>query len=369
MDLVLHQYPRFLDLSLHGSFCVAGILTGGDTEGVESNSSFVRHSRRLDPTADRDRRCQARQAQKKRLDELHRGNVVAHQPLLHGPRDRNVKESARREAARALAERYDTPQPSHEAYRLPKETRRRSPLVPHPKKSRRFRPSSSEPTSTATKITEPNPLSNIWKTLCQIRLWNLFKQNPPVVTALARLPIDPISDLNEVFPPTSAEFLPKGIPVDPDRKSPWADSWGPRPSTLRRPILQRLNTYASTHPLLVGINATGISYENLLQLIRDFGDHPVLKHAASTKFRTAVLAAVPVASAHDLTGSYIVPWSELEQVKFPPLVLEYDGNFKRIAMKLPNKTSTQVMVYFTEHYQELIKTDIVQHIMQHLPIL
>lgn len=139
--------------------------------------------------------------QKKRLDELHRGNVVAHQPLLHGPRDRNVKESARRcacscwlfcrcligfevspelsalllrrEAARALAERYDTPQPSHEAYRLPKETRRRSPLVPHPKKSRRFRPSSSEPTSTATKITEPNPLSNIWKTLCQIRLWNL----------------------------------------------------------------------------------------------------------------------------------------------------------------------------------------------------
>jgi hypothetical protein len=103
----------------------------------------------------------------------------------------------------------------------------------------------------------------------------------------------------------------------------------------------------------VGINATGLSYENLLQSIRDFGDHPVLKHAASTKFRTAVLAAVPVASAHDLTGSYIVPWSELEQgkrittniiempnafsVKFPPLVLEYDGNFKRIAMKLPNK--------------------------------
>ncbi|KAJ7854816.1 hypothetical protein B0H14DRAFT_3136463 [Mycena olivaceomarginata] len=264
--------------------------------------------------------------QKKRLDELHRGNVVAHQPLLPGPRDRNVKESARREAARALAERYDTPQPSHEAYRLPKETRRRSPLVPHPKKSRRFRPSSSEPTSTATKITEPNPLSNIWKTLCQIRLWNLFKQNPPVATALARLPIDPISDLNEVFPPTSAEFVPKGTPVDPDRKSPWADSWGPRPSTLRRPILERLNT-------------------------------------------TAVLAAVPVASAHDLTGSYIIPWSELEQVKFPPLVLEYDGNFKRIVMKLPNKTSTQVMVYFTEHYQELIKTDIVQHIMQHLPIL
>ncbi|KAJ7756115.1 hypothetical protein B0H14DRAFT_3166372 [Mycena olivaceomarginata] len=280
--------------------------------------------------------------QKKRLDELHRGNVVAHQPLLHGPRDRNAKESARREAVRALAERYDTPQPSHEAYRLPKETRRRSPLVPHPKKSRRFRPSSSEPTSTATKITEPNPLSNIWKTLCQIRLWNF------------------------------AEFVPKGTPVDPDRKSPWADSWGPRPSTLRRPILERLNTYASTHPLLVGINATGLSYENLLQLIRDFGDHPVLKHAASTKFRTAVLAAVPVASARDLTGSYIVPWSELEQVKFPPLVLEYDGNFKRIAMKLPNKTSTQVMVYFTEHYQELIKTDIVQHIMQHLqhlPIL
>ncbi|KAJ7868966.1 hypothetical protein B0H14DRAFT_299681 [Mycena olivaceomarginata] len=283
---------------------------------------------RLDPTADRDRRCQLDRPQKKRLYELHRGNVVAHQPLLHGPRDRNVKESARRSLRSCL--RFFS------VGRLPGPWRRDT--TPHSRRTKRTvcqrRREDAVPWfHIPRKAAASGPL----QTLCQIRLWNLFKQNPPVATALARLPIDPISDLNEVFPPTSAEFLPKGTPVDPDRKSPWADSWGPRPSTLRRPILGRLNTYASTHPLLVGINATGISYENLLQLIRDFGDHPVLKHAASTKFRTAVLAAAPVASAHDLTGSYIVPWSELEQVKFLPLVLEYDGNFKRIAMKLPNK--------------------------------
>ncbi|KAJ7820656.1 hypothetical protein B0H14DRAFT_3147058 [Mycena olivaceomarginata] len=318
-----------------GIFCKTWVI-----RAIRINiSSFVRHPRRLDPTADRDRRCQARQAPEEtpvRIASRKRRRSSASSTRSQGPQRKRVCTEG---GCQGLGGEI----------RHPTAVARSVPSAKGDEKTQ----------SLGSTSQEKPPLPALFK----------FKQNPPVATALARLPIDPISDLNEVFPPTSAEFLPKGTPVDPDRKSPWADSWGPRPSTLRRPILGRLNTYASTHPLLVGINATGISYENLLQLIRDFGDHPVLKHAASTKFRTAVLAAAPVASAHDLTGSYIVPWSELEQMKFPPLVLEYDGNFKRIAMKLPNKTSTQVMVYFTEHYQELIKTDIVQHIMRHLPIL
>ncbi|KAJ7812218.1 hypothetical protein B0H14DRAFT_3150425 [Mycena olivaceomarginata] len=249
--------------------------------------------RRLDPTADRDRRCQARQAPEETPGRIasRKRRSSASSTGSQGPQRKRVCTEVSPELSALLLTQL-----SHEAYRLPKETRRRSPLIPHPKKTRRFRPSSSEPT--ATKITEPNPLSNSWKTLCQIRLWNLFKQNPPVATALARLPIDPVSDLNEVFPPTSAEFVPKGTPIDPGRQSPWADSWGPRPSTSEGPFRS--------------------DWTHMLLPIRYFGDHPALKHGVSTKFRTAVLAAaaVPVVSAHDLTGSYMVSWSELEQVCF-----------------------------------------------------
>ncbi|KAJ7842036.1 hypothetical protein B0H14DRAFT_3140057 [Mycena olivaceomarginata] len=194
--------------------------------------------RRLDPIADRDRNFQALQAPEETPGRIasrkRRRSSASSAAGSQGPQRKRVcmevspELSAlllRRQAARALAEKYDTTQLSHEAYRLPKVTRRRSPLIPHPKKGRRFWPSSSEPTITATKITEPNPLSNIWKTLCQIRLWNLFKQNPPVATALARLRIDPISDFIEVFLPTSAEFVPKGTPIDPGRQTPWASAF------------------------------------------------------------------------------------------------------------------------------------------------
>ncbi|KAJ7801801.1 hypothetical protein B0H14DRAFT_3155387 [Mycena olivaceomarginata] len=304
-------------------------------------------SGRLDPTADRDWRCQARQAPEEtpgRIASRKRRRSSASSTRSQGPQRKRVCTEGGCQGLggeirhpTAVARSVPSAKGDEKTQSLGFTSQEKPPL-----------PALFKAQPVVEYLGRPFVKSGYGTYVAPISLPR-FKQNPPVATTLARLPIDPISDMNEVIPPTN--------------------SWGPRPSTLRRPILERLNTYASTHPLLVGINATGLSYENLLQSIRDFGDHPVLKHAASTKFRTAVLAAVPVASAHDLTGSYIVPWSELEQVKFPPLVLEYDGNFKRIAMKLPNKTSTQVMVYFTEHYQELIKTDIVQHIMQHLPIL
>ncbi|KAJ7837886.1 hypothetical protein B0H14DRAFT_2790423 [Mycena olivaceomarginata] len=115
----------------------------------------------------------------------------------------------RREAANALAEKYDAGEISHGAYPLSTNARRRSLLIPHLAQNGSFHPP-IEPT--AAKI--PNPYSNMWKTVCRI---HLFQQNRMLTGS--RLPVEPTSDLNDIFP---AEFTPKGTPIDPNRQYPWA---------------------------------------------------------------------------------------------------------------------------------------------------
>ncbi|KAJ7919990.1 hypothetical protein B0H13DRAFT_2427037 [Mycena leptocephala] len=239
----------------------------------------------------------------------------------------------RREAAKALAKRYDVGERSDEAHLLLTERRRRSPLIPHLKKSRSFHASSE---STPAKIADPSPYSNIWRTVWEIRMSHVLTQNPPLPIASARFPLGPVAGLNEIFPPTSAEFTPKGTPIDSSRRSEWANSWGPQPR-----ILARFE-----------------SYQGVLHSFRDLGDHPLLKHTALKKFSAALITAGHVVATRDLAASYIAPWSRLEEIKFPVLVLGYNGNFKHIAVQLPNKTTAQVMVYFKDHSQELAKMDI-----------
>ncbi|KAJ7483032.1 hypothetical protein B0H11DRAFT_1914774 [Mycena galericulata] len=257
----------------------------------------------------------------------------------------------RGKVAKLLTERYDAEETTHASQPLSK-TRRRSPLVPHIRKGRRSH-SSSEPA--ATEIPEPNPCSNIWRTVCEIQLWNFFTQNPlGVPTESTRVLAGPVWGLKEILSPTTAEFVPKGTPSDPSRKTKWADGWGPRSSVaasatalvLRKRILNQLDIY-----------------ENVLHLFRQFGDRSALWSAVCTKFGASLLAASHAVAPHDLARSYTVSWSESElgfSVKFPVLVLAYGDNFKCIAINLPNKTTTQVMAHFGNHCQEVEKIDIAQ---------
>ncbi|KAJ7845968.1 hypothetical protein B0H14DRAFT_3138960 [Mycena olivaceomarginata] len=109
----------------------------------------------------------------------------------------------RRAASKALQESYAAGEMSHEAHPPPIKARRRSPLIPNLKSSRSFHP----PIELTTAIPEPNPYSNMWRTVCR-KLFLRFEQNPAVLTGSARFPVGPISGLNDIFPPIT-EFTPK----------------------------------------------------------------------------------------------------------------------------------------------------------------
>ncbi|KAJ7878927.1 hypothetical protein B0H13DRAFT_2051731 [Mycena leptocephala] len=211
---------------------------------------YLRQSPRISkPPTDRDRRSQARQSreestprltpQKRRSPALSQGLRTEWSALL-----------IRRKAAKLLTERYDAEETTHES-QSPSKMRRRSPLVPHIRKSRR----SSEPA--VTEIPEPNPCSNIWRTdyylflnLIPIASANFTKNPLGVLTELTRVPAGPVRGLDQILSPTIAEFVPKGTPSDPSRKSKWADGWGPQPSVaasvtaLVLRILNQLDMYA-----------------------------------------------------------------------------------------------------------------------------
>ncbi|KAJ7937501.1 hypothetical protein B0H13DRAFT_1943778 [Mycena leptocephala] len=236
----------------------------------------LRQSPRISkPPTDRDGRSQARQSREESTQRL--TPRKRRSPTLSEGSQRKrlhteipIEWSAlliRRKAARLLTERYDAEETTHES-QPPSKTRRRSPLVPHVRKGRRSH-SSSEPA--ATEISEPNPCSNIWRTVCEIRSWNFFTKNPlGVPTESTRVPAGPVWGLNEILSPTIAEFVPKGTPSDPSRKSKWADGWGPRPSVaasvtalvLRKRILNHLNTYAC----FFYTSAIGVNSINMCQL-------------------------------------------------------------------------------------------------------
>ncbi|KAJ6607635.1 hypothetical protein B0H10DRAFT_2070930 [Mycena sp. CBHHK59/15] len=325
---------------------------------------YLRRSPRISPTS-RDCRSQARQSREESTERLmprkRRSPTLSH----GGQRKRSRTEipiewSAlliRRKAAQLLIKRYDTEGTTHES-RPPSQARRRSPLVPHFQESC-LSHSSSKPAK--TEKPEPNPCSNIWRTVCEIWLRNFFTQTPlGVLSESTRVPTGPVWGLDQILSPTIAESVPKGTSSDPSRNSQWADGWGPQPSVaasvtaliLRKRFLNKLHTY-----------------ENVLHLFQQFEDQSALWSAVCTKFEASLLAAYLAVEAHDLAGLYTVTWSESELVKFPVLVLAYGDNFKRIAIHLPNKTTTQAMAHFHNHCKELEKIDIVQHIVGHLSIL
>ncbi|KAJ7835825.1 hypothetical protein B0H14DRAFT_3141921 [Mycena olivaceomarginata] len=224
--------------------------------------------RRLDPTADRDRRCQARQAPEETPGRIasRKRRSSASSTGSQGPQRKRVCTEGGCQGLGGEIRHHTAVARS----------------VPSTK--------GDEKTQSLNSTSKENPpLPALFK----------FKQNPPVATALARLPIDPVSDLNEVFPPTMRNSCLR--------------------AHLSIPVGRARGQIVGDHgrlPQKAHFGATGhiCFYPSAV----DFGDHPALKHGVSTKFRTAVLAAaaVPVVSAHDLTGSYMVSWSELEQVCF-----------------------------------------------------
>ncbi|KAJ7818883.1 hypothetical protein B0H14DRAFT_2600971 [Mycena olivaceomarginata] len=101
----------------------------------------------------------------------------------------------RREAAKALAKRYDAGERSDEAHLRLTEPRR-------PRKAEVF-----------ILQLDTRPLS---------------------ANRIGAVPTGLVAGLNEIFPPSSAEFTVKGTPIDPSRQSEWANSWGPQPRILAR---------------------------------------------------------------------------------------------------------------------------------------
>ncbi|KAJ7817070.1 hypothetical protein B0H13DRAFT_2135722 [Mycena leptocephala] len=244
----------------------------------------------------------------------------------------------RREAAKALAKRYDAGE------RLDKARGRRGPLVPPLKRSRRLHAPSE---STPAKKAGPSPYSNMWRVVWEIQMSQVVTRNPPLPIESARFPLGPVAGLNEIFPPTIAETTFKGTPIDRGRRSEWANNLGPHPRMLAR----------------------FESYQGVLQSFRNLSDSASLKDTVSKRFSEALLMARHIVATHDLAAPYIAPWSRVEEIKFPLLILGCNGNFKHIAVQLPNKTTAQVMVYFKDHCQELAKMDIVRHITQYLQTL
>ncbi|KAJ7934516.1 hypothetical protein B0H13DRAFT_1951071, partial [Mycena leptocephala] len=295
------------------------------------------------PTTDRARRSQARQGRMQNPVIQRNTGRKRRSPNSSQTGDRNrprtessIESSAllfRKEAAKALMERYAAGDASQRRRTTsPPKERRRSPLVPHVRKGRSF-PLSSRGL-TAAQTPEPNPYSNIWRTLYQIRLWK-FKH------------CEPLWDLNEVFPPT--EFTPRGTPTDPSRRAQWAGIWGPRPAAV---------TLSSSN-CTVELDSS----ENVFYHLRE---DPFLKQAVHEKFGEALIMARRLVAARELRTTRIVPWSALEQAKFPVLLLSYGGDLRRVAVQLPNKTTMQVMVYFVDHCKELELMDIAQHISAQL---
>ncbi|KAJ7939446.1 hypothetical protein B0H13DRAFT_1941169 [Mycena leptocephala] len=227
---------------------------------------YLQQSPRISkPPTDRDRRSQARQSREESTQRLTPRKRRSPTLSQGGQRKRlrteiPIEWSAlliRRKAAKLLTERYDAEETTHG--QSPSKTRRRSPLVPHIRKSRR----SNKPA--VTEIPELNPYSNIWRTVCEIRLWNFFTKNPlGVLTELTRVPAGPVRGLDEILSPTITEFVLKGTSSDPSRKSKWADGWGPQPSVaasvtalvLRKRILNQLDTYACfLYTSTIGVNS------------------------------------------------------------------------------------------------------------------
>ncbi|KAJ7929411.1 kinase-like domain-containing protein [Mycena leptocephala] len=133
------------------------------------------------------------------------------------PRCTQIELSAllvRREAAKVLRERYDAEETTYEG-QPPSKTSEPALRIKKDRKSR----SSSGPAA------EPNPYSHIWRTVCEIRLQNFFKENCVPLTESTRVPTGPILGLNEILSHTTAEFVPKGTPSRPTRKRKWADAW------------------------------------------------------------------------------------------------------------------------------------------------
>ncbi|KAJ7875089.1 hypothetical protein B0H13DRAFT_1894295 [Mycena leptocephala] len=86
------------------------------------------------------------------------------------------------------------------------------------------------------------------------------------------------------------------------------------------------------------------------------------KEMVRLKFQAAILAANRNLTPPGASAASTIRWSTSEERDFPALLLEQQGNFKRMAAQLPTKTTKQVMAYYAANYEQLSKIDILNYV-------